>query len=317
MTVMQIFSSKIKALRSPAKPLLVAASALFLLLFGLAGQPVMHGRASAEQDPLPPNSSHPEPDDAGDEITSAPELPLPIDLHLPVNPLTRTPPVFLMPDLRTLPPFDLHIRRLSGGRRELRLANTIWNSGAGPMELIGELNPLTRQTRVLQRVYASDGTAHSRYVGEFVFHPTHDHWHFDGFALYELWSLAPDGGLDRMLSSSDKLSYCLLDTDPPERGSAQFSARRSYAGCGRRLQGLSPGWGDTYKSSLDGQSLDVTGVVDGFYALKSTTNPQSYLHEEDYNNNSAVLYIEIRGDKVSLANLDEVIHRACPQSGIC
>lgn len=311
---MQAVRSILERCRRLRKVRFFSLGVLFLLLFS---QPVRQGQAAAKQDTLPPNSSQPAFEEAGAEITPAPEPSLPIDLHLPVNSQTGQAAVFLLPDLRSLPPFDLKIRRLGGGRRELRLGNTIWNSGEGPMELIGELNPLTRQTRVLQRVFASDGSAHARYVGEFVFHPTHDHWHFEGFALYELWSLAQDGGLERVLSSSDKLSYCLIDTDPLKRGMPQFSAQRIYAGCGRQLQGLSPGWGDTYKSSLDGQSLDITGVADGYYALKSTTNPQRYLYEANYSNNSAVLYIEIRVNKVSTANLDEIIHRVCPETGIC
>ena len=41
----------------------------------------------------------------------------------------------MLPDLRTLPPSDLEIVILPDGARELRLSNTIWNSGAGAPEL--------------------------------------------------------------------------------------------------------------------------------------------------------------------------------------
>jgi hypothetical protein len=108
-----------------------------------------------------------------------------------------------------------------------------------------------------------------------------------------------------------------MDTDPADRSLPQFSPRRGYAGCGRRLQGLSPGWGDLYKSSLDGQSLDLTGIADGFYALRSTTNPQRYLYESNYDNNSAILYLEIRGESLNLVGLSEIVDRGCPATGIC
>jgi hypothetical protein len=103
-------------------------------------------------------------------------------------------------------PTKLAIEVKSGGLRELRLANTIWNSGSVPLELMGEFNPDTRRTRVRQLVYDLDLRLHEFDMGEFVWHPKHDHWHMEGFAIYRLWSVAPNGELDRVVSSSDKLS---------------------------------------------------------------------------------------------------------------
>src|SRR5688572_5467436 len=40
----------------------------------------------------------------------------------------------LLPDLRTAPPADLTVEFASRGRRLLRLANMVWNSGQGPLE---------------------------------------------------------------------------------------------------------------------------------------------------------------------------------------
>src|SRR5688500_9276147 len=41
----------------------------------------------------------------------------------------------LLPDLRTVPPDDLTVEFGRGGRRLLRLANMVWNSGEGALEL--------------------------------------------------------------------------------------------------------------------------------------------------------------------------------------
>ena len=142
----------------------------------------------------------------------------------------------MLPDLRTLPPGDLEIVILPNGSRELRLSNTIWNSGAGALELEGEINPRTRMTRVVQNVHARAGAELEHLVGEFVWHPTHDHWHFAGFSIYELWTLAPTGALDEIVSSSDKVSYCVIDTDIIDRQNQGFEPRRGYYGCGRALQ---------------------------------------------------------------------------------
>ncbi len=74
-----------------------------------------------------------------------------------VQPIVLPPAIssrLMLPDLRTLPPSDLEIVVLPDGSRELRLSNTIWNSGAGALELEGEINPRTRMTRVVQNVHA-------------------------------------------------------------------------------------------------------------------------------------------------------------------
>src|SRR5690349_23949703 len=62
----------------------------------------------------------------------------------------------LLPDLRTLPPSDLYIQPARGGARLLRLANTVWNSGAGPLNLVGALSPSIQQTIVIQQLSFPD-----------------------------------------------------------------------------------------------------------------------------------------------------------------
>ncbi|UCH58393.1 MAG: hypothetical protein JSV61_09230 [Anaerolineales bacterium] len=219
----------------------------------------------------------------------------------------------LLPDLRTLPPYDLGIERLPDGSRELRLANTIWNAGAGPLELEGQFNPETRKTRVVQHIQARIGAPFDNLVGEFVWHVTHDHWHFEEFSLYELYTLTPEGKLDTVVSSSDKVSYCVIDTDVIDTEKESFSPLKRYRSCGQVLQGLSVGWGDTYKSYFDGQSLRLALVKDGYYALKSTANPGAILLESNYQNNAAILYLDIRGEQVEPLEPAEFFERRCQE----
>lgn len=219
-----------------------------------------------------------------------------------------------LPDLRTLPLFDLHVRLLPGGQRSLRLANTIWNSGRGPLELTGEFNAANNTTRVQQHVYTTDGKERQILVGEFVWHPTHDHWHFAEFTLYQLWTLEADHSLGRVVASSDKLSYCVVDTDVVDPSRPGFSHRRRYASCNQRYQGLSVGWGDTYKSYLDGQSLDLTGLPDGFYALTSEVNPNGLILEEDYTNNSTRTYLALQGDRLITYSAKQLKAIECAES---
>lgn len=221
-----------------------------------------------------------------------------------------------LPDLRTLPPDDLAVRRLSRSRRVLRLANTVWNNGQGPLELVGELNPITQQTQVRQRVHTENGEPQEYVVGEFIWHPRHDHWHFEQFAVYQLWSLSEYGELQRVVASSTKLSYCLIDTDIIAR-SRLDDVRRRYYGCGRKLQGLSVGWGDRYESNLDGQSLEITHLSDGLYALTSTTNPNATLLEADYTNNTAVVYLRLAGNSVTVLPSAAFETGRCRADGWC
>lgn len=217
----------------------------------------------------------------------------------------------LLPDLRTLPPSDLRIAHLAGDLRELRLANTVWNNGQGSLELSGEFNSATNQTRVRQNITTTDGSLREHPVGEFVWHLGHDHWHFQDFTLYELWSMKPNGELDEVVASSDKLSYCVIDTDPVDRNHPAFTQHRNYFDCGQKLQGLSVGWGDTYKSHLDGQALDITAIPDGYYALISSVNPEGILIEADYHNNRAVVLLEIQDNRLKIVTHKEASQADC------
>ena len=207
----------------------------------------------------------------------------------------------LLPDLRTVPPTDLTIEFASGGRRLIRLANLVWNSGAGALELVGALNPSTQQTIVVQQLSQSNSDEHREYVvGEFVYHPTHGHFHLEEFALYQIWSLTPDGELHSLVASGSKLSYCLMETNVIDRDNPNFTRRRTHTECGQDAQGILPGWGDRYNAELDGQTIDVTHLPNGRYALMSTANPTGALLESDYTNNTGVVLIELRNTRVTV-----------------
>lgn len=209
-----------------------------------------------------------------------------------------------LPDLQTLPPTGFRVSYLTGGRRVLRFSNTAWNGGRGPLELSGEVNLEIGQIEVRQHLTIAADTGVDLLVGHFLWHPYHNHWHLDAFALYELWTLTPHGELDSLVSSSSKLSYCMIDTDIIDPDLAGPSPSRSYRGCGRLRQGLSPGWGDEYRSHLEGQYVNISRLPDGVYALVSTANPSATLFEADYANNSAVSYVRLVGDRVySVASL--------------
>lgn len=229
----------------------------------------------------------------------------------------------LYPDLRTLPPSDLHFAEESidgATHHVLRFSVTIWNAGQGPLELRGVSSADTATTLVLQRIYDETDEVVEVSVGGFVYHETHNHWHFEQFAEYQLWRRSE---FDRWLLSGrtegepgwrgskttgQGESFCIRDSrrianlpnTPPTKG---------YDDCGRDLQGVSVGWGDTYQSYLPEQWIDVgeAPLPSGDYALRVIADPAERLYEspnkEDASRegtllNEAVVFFNVRGDRV-------------------
>lgn len=116
----------------------------------------------------------------------------------------------------------------------------------------------------------------------YTYSPCHGHYHFNGYATYEL--LEPVR--QRPVVTGRKQAFCLLDNQrwDPNAGPAKFTC--SY-------QGISAGWADTYSRALDCQWLDVTGVAPGEYLLRVVINPERILPESNFNNNSAVVPVTI------------------------
>jgi hypothetical protein len=204
---------------------------------------------------------------------------------------------YLLPDLITLPPTELNIREnRATGTRHLRFSNHIGNQGLGVLQIIGKDDARTRTTLITQQIQTRAGATEEWTAGVFVFHPAHNHWHMEDFARYELWRLSPSGEPQAIAAISEKVSYCLRDNvrlpdyeQPP---------RAAYRLCGRVAQGISPGWVDTYRYYLDGQSLDITGLEDGYYALYLAVDPFNLLLELDDSNNDIWVTLEITGTRV-------------------
>jgi hypothetical protein len=117
-----------------------------------------------------------------------------------------------LPDLRTLPAYDLRlIQNDQNGARQLRFSNSIWNAGDGPLVLKGVYEPRDELADVFQVLYQDGEPAGEKQMGNFYFHEEHNHWHWDGFSLYEIWSIDEDGNLAELLSESGKVGYCIRD----------------------------------------------------------------------------------------------------------
>ena len=214
----------------------------------------------------------------------------------PLRAATPDEPQALLPDLQTMPVRELYIEAAEGGRRTLRFSTTVLNAGEGPLDLTGAHEPGTGSFTASQRVLRDDGSVAEYEVGRFLYHPGHAHWHVEDFTVLEVWTYTQDGDLDALAASTGKATFCAVDEVPVAPGAPE----PSYLECGAEAQGISAGWSDTYGAEIAGQELDISGLADGRYAIRSAVDPAGRLRESDEGNNSLVIYIEIRGTEIAV-----------------
>ena len=207
----------------------------------------------------------------------------------------------LPPDLQPFPGFDLRIgTNFSTGGTELRFSTRSWNKGIGPLELVaGDVTSSGQD--VYQRVYNSDGTYTDYFAGTFVYHPAHNHFHFNNYALYSLQPISAPGGSPK---SGSKTTFCIMDTTKVDTTLPGAPPTAVYSTCGTTIQGMSIGWGDTYGYQLEGQSIDITGNPSGDYCLSIKIDPQSRLVETDETNNVASSLLRLDMEHSTVTVLD-------------
>jgi hypothetical protein len=235
-------------------------------------------------------------------------------------PATATPVIGdpFYPDLITRPPSALHLQTGKGAAgRRLFFSNTIGNIGDGPLELRAVNNATTGTTDAYQEVYTPNGPPshkHStsmtlvstNYAGTFVFHPAHNHWHFEDFARYQLRSINPDGSTGPVIATTEKVSFCMIDTTTIDSTLPYFGMGLSHS-CGQTArQGVKVGMGDTYSASLPDQYIDITSIPDGTYRLLTIADPNTLarpggrLIELNDHNNAASVDIVVTRSAVTI-----------------
>jgi hypothetical protein len=194
-------------------------------------------------------------------------------------------PAELLPDLQTVVPLQVQLVRQQQGEF-IRFSNGIANAGPARLQMRPEFpgaGTLGPQKAFQQFVDAAGNVVGEALVGEFEFHPAHNHWHIGDVALFEIRVGAPDGPIFGM--NSIKTTFCLIDWYALE-GNAN-TKERVFWDCADGLQGLSAGWVDQYHQAIEGQALDITGAPEGDYYLVSTSNPAKRFIESNYDNNVA------------------------------
>jgi hypothetical protein len=216
-----------------------------------------------------------------------------------VVPSTSAQVTELRPNLKPFPAFDLSlVPNFATGGSEIRFSTRSWNNGTGPLELRAGQADSTGQ-QVDQRVYNSDGSHQDYFVGKFVWHPEHNHFHFENYAIYYLEPINAPGG---SIKSGAKTTFCVMDTNKVNGALPGAPLNAAYATCGSTIQGMSVGWADTYGWSLPGQSVDFTGNPTGDYCLSIMIDPKSRLVEsnEDDNVSQTLLHVDVERASVTV-----------------
>jgi hypothetical protein len=129
----------------------------------------------------------------------------------------------------------------------------------------------------------------------FHFAECHGHFHYEGYAEYQLIDAA-----GQVAAAGHKQAFCLMDTQSVGLPGA---ATRPRFHCG--LQGLQRGWGDLYNANIDCQWVDVTEVPPGNYRLRIAVNPSRIIEESNYDNNVIEVPVSI-GDPLAICSSPEV-----------
>ena len=184
--------------------------------------------------------------------------------------------------------------RVSGGRTLLRLSNGTANAGTGPLYLYGATPGNDDGTQdVRQRVFREDGSYFERVAGTFVYHPEHNHIHFEEWAQYRLRRVVGEDGVGDVVAAGQKTSFCIIDLGVYDRSLPDYVSGGFFRTCSSTTQGLSVGWIDVYSKSLPGQNIDITDVSDGHYWLESEVDPNNNVLESNEDNNIARIRITI------------------------
>ncbi len=207
----------------------------------------------------------------------------------------------LLPDLVPLPPSDVFVE-VRGEIPHLVFTTTYWNRGPGNLELVAD--PATAHVQgdidrdVFQRIYRIDGDYRDHLVGTFRWHQEHQHYHFDDFVDYILEPAGDDPDHLRIEPRiQDKVTYCVRDVDPVTLSGITGGGNPVYRICGRNLQGISVGWGDSYYYSYAGQIISLYALPSGLYRLTYHVNPRGMLQEADLTNNRVSAILEYDADR--------------------
>lgn len=207
-----------------------------------------------------------------------------------------------LPDLIPLPAWGIATHH-EGKLDLLDFAATVYNGGRGPLVAEGFRKGSKKVMKAYQFFYRGDRQVGSTRVGsmEYDSRPSHRHWHFEDFAIYDL---VKNKTKKRALRTSGKEAFCLAPTDsidmlvpnaPADPGNGDLSTACGDLSSIWVREVLANGWGDTYTQYRAGQSIDITGLRNGTYWIRLRANPDGVLHESNSSNNTSYRRVILGG----------------------
>ena len=197
----------------------------------------------------------------------------------------------LLPDVEEQIPYHLQVVNTQQGEW-LRFSATVFNVGAGKLQIRGggqvapcDLNGVhyDQCTHATQEILNAAGdVVATNPAGVAIFHPAHNHWHQNDVTSFILHRGDVTGPV---VAEGAKITFCLIDYDQTVL-IANPSATRTYFACNGDFQGITPGFGDSYHHSTEGQELEITGFSVGDYTLEFVGDPTNHWVESDDSNNS-------------------------------
>jgi hypothetical protein len=214
-----------------------------------------------------------------------------------------------LPDMRMLIPVSkISIGTNSAnGHRQLQFTHITYDAGTGPFEIDPTYNSVTGTASFVQAIYNSpspgvwqfDHSVPLAVTG--VFDPPFDY----RFPLtsFTLNKVNADGSAGSVVAVSPKTDYCMTgDTivgGVPNTPAKDFIPQSNCTSPTKPL-GWSPGWGDQYDQTDNGQPIDLTGVPDGTYILRGIADPEHVLTESDPGNNVVDTTLRVSGGSVTV-----------------
>jgi hypothetical protein len=160
----------------------------------------------------------------------------------------------------------------------------------------------------VQRIYRSDGTSYTRSAGNVVYHPVHQHYHFEHYTQSNAFALDANGNpVGNPVATGQKNGFCLADTDIAARQGQQYVAPMTYTAPGclsprssdgttdQYVEGEGTGNGDTYEADLPDQFLDASHITDGTFIIRTVVDPDHKLLESNSHDNCIQHYVQLTG----------------------
>jgi hypothetical protein len=194
-----------------------------------------------------------------------------------------------------------------GAHRCLRFSFQLSNAGDGNFDVRFNTTGNPQQGAMVQCVERPGKAPLARPAGEYWFHSTHGHYHYQDVVLHQLFRVTNrKTGAMALAGNGQKLGY-----RPADQGFARWdrfvqgpsgtsaSAGNCYAGSNNQI-GLSRGWGDAYRWQRPGNFVEFGNNPDGWYVVRTTADPTHHLLETDESDNMGYAYVRVIGDYAQL-----------------